>query len=68
MSNGTINNDEKNNRLIKDIMSFLFMLIGLVLLNTGVALIAGWGGTCILYGLLIGGLGVSMGLSRTGKG
>lgn len=66
MTNGTIN-DEKNNRLVKDIVSFIFLLIGLALLTWGAGLIAGWGGMCILYGLIFGGLGLSLGLSRTGK-
>lgn len=68
MSNGTINNDEKNNRLIKDVLSFFFLVIALLLLTLGASLIAGWGGICILYGLIFGVVGTSLGLSRTGKG
>lgn len=67
MTNGTINGEEKNNGLAKDIWSIVLLAIGIALLTTGVSLIAGWGGICILYGLIFGVFGVSLGLSRTGK-
>jgi hypothetical protein len=66
MTNDTIN-EKKNDRFAKDLTALLFIVLGQTLLTVGVALVLGWGGVFILYGSIFGVLGVSLGLSRTGK-
>jgi hypothetical protein len=64
VTNGTI---EDTSRTKRDLVAVLFLLVGATLLIGGVAALAGWPGISVLFGLVLTGLGVSMGLSRTGK-
>lgn len=58
----------KDNSITRDITAFTLLIASLVLLTFGILILWGTGGLLVFYGLVCGVLGVTMGLSRTGKG
>lgn len=65
MSNGTI--PPKGKSIVKDVISLLMLLSGLVLLTVGLSIAFGNGGVLIFWGAALVSFGIVLGFSRSGK-
>lgn len=66
MANDRIRGESKTSK--REIFAAVFLLAGPAMVIGGSVVVWGWGGFLLTLGLLATVLGVTMGVSRTGKG
>jgi hypothetical protein len=66
MSNGTIPQGDKS--ALKEVIAVLFLVSGLTTVTIGLGIWLGKGAVMTFWGLVLTGLGATLGLSQTGKG
>jgi hypothetical protein len=65
VQNGTI--PQENKTPAREVAAVFLLLLGVPMIFGGAGMLWGWGGVLILAGVLFTALGISLGLSKTGK-
>lgn len=67
VANGTIDPEQQKTPM-REIVAAGFLLLGPLMLIGGAMVIWGWGGVLFVVGVVLTALGVTMSISKTGKG